>query len=122
MFQCFPSNRLIIWLPPRWVSFPMKSNSNISISDDRAVIEVDIRQLGVRITFHVRRKQSFSEIRKLHLPTLLAQVHRHISLSAHAFLSIFGSSRCSLPPLQVCTRHSGTTCITEYRIKKAVAH
>ncbi|GFV90085.1 hypothetical protein TNCV_4378011 [Trichonephila clavipes] len=46
-------------------------------------------------------------MRKPHMPTLRAHVH----CTTHAFLCNYGYLRCSLPPLQVCTRHLGTPCI-----------
>ncbi|GFU83703.1 hypothetical protein TNCV_522971 [Trichonephila clavipes] len=67
-----PSECLMIRLPPRWISFPVQSNSNSSISVSYVVDEVDICQLGVRITIHVHRTLSMFEMRKPHVPTLQA--------------------------------------------------
>ncbi|GFY24438.1 transposable element Tcb1 transposase [Trichonephila clavipes] len=64
------SERLTIRWSPHWISFPMQSNNITSISIGRAIVEVDIRQLGVRITVHVHRTLSMSEMRKPHVPIL----------------------------------------------------
>ncbi|GFW15068.1 hypothetical protein TNCV_983601 [Trichonephila clavipes] len=92
-----PSERLMIRLPPRRISFPIQSNSNTSIYIGRAVIEVDIRQLCVRITIHARFTLPMSEKRKQHVPTWRAHGQCHLSLFDHAFLCNYGSSQCSLP-------------------------
>ncbi|GFU99894.1 uncharacterized protein TNCV_1257431 [Trichonephila clavipes] len=105
-----PSKRLMIPLPPRWIFFPIELNSNTPISVGLAVNEVDICPLGVRITIHAHRPLSMSEMSKSYVPTLRVHVQRHLSFSAHTFLCHYGSSRCFLPPFQVCTRHSGTPC------------
>ncbi|GFU81618.1 hypothetical protein TNCV_4927491 [Trichonephila clavipes] len=57
-----PREHLMIRLPRRWVSFRIQLNRNTSISVGQAVDEVDIRQLGVRITILVRRTLFMSEI------------------------------------------------------------
>ncbi|GFV58832.1 hypothetical protein TNCV_1673611 [Trichonephila clavipes] len=106
-----PSECLMIRLPPHWISFPIQPNSNTSISVGYAVDEVDIRQLGVHITIHVHHMLSMSEMRKPRGLILQADIQCHLSLSAHAFQCNYSSSQYSLPTLQVCTRHSGTTCI-----------
>ncbi|GFU72786.1 hypothetical protein TNCV_1515481 [Trichonephila clavipes] len=64
-----PSERLMIRLPPRWIPFPMQPNSNTFIAVGMALVEVDIRQLGVRITIHVHHTLPLSEMRKPHIPT-----------------------------------------------------
>ncbi|GFV77884.1 hypothetical protein TNCV_381 [Trichonephila clavipes] len=40
-------------------------------------------------------------MRKPHVPIMPSCVQRHLSLSAHAFLCNYGSSRCPLPPSKV---------------------
>ncbi|GFW30070.1 transposable element Tcb2 transposase [Trichonephila clavipes] len=65
-----PYERLKIWLPHRWISFFIQPNNNTSISAGYIVDEVDICQLGVRITIHVHHMLSMSEMRKSHAPTL----------------------------------------------------
>ncbi|GFY20342.1 hypothetical protein TNCV_209741 [Trichonephila clavipes] len=40
----YQNERLLIRLPPHWISFPMQSNRNTSISVVRSLVEVDIRQ------------------------------------------------------------------------------
>ncbi|GFT63225.1 hypothetical protein TNCV_4747191 [Trichonephila clavipes] len=52
----------------------------------------ELAGFGVRITIHIHRRLSMSEIRKPHVPTLRAHVQHHLSLSAHAFLCNYGSS------------------------------
>ncbi|GFX50548.1 hypothetical protein TNCV_614771 [Trichonephila clavipes] len=93
-----PSKRLMIRLLSRWISFAIQPNSNTSISIGKIVDEEEIHQLGVRITIHVHRTLSMSEMKKPHVPTLQTHVQRHLSLSAHAFLCNYVSSRCPLPP------------------------
>ncbi|GFT51809.1 hypothetical protein TNCV_4440961 [Trichonephila clavipes] len=61
-----PSKRLMIRLPPRWIYLSVQLNSNTYISIGKAVVEVDICHLGVRITMHVYRTLSMSEVKKLH--------------------------------------------------------
>ncbi|GFW24346.1 hypothetical protein TNCV_605931 [Trichonephila clavipes] len=67
-----PSERLVIRLPPRWISFPIQLKSNTSISVGLAIDEVDIRQLGVHLMIHVPHPPSMSEMRKPHAPILPA--------------------------------------------------
>ncbi|GFX60702.1 hypothetical protein TNCV_4976781 [Trichonephila clavipes] len=106
-----PSERLMVLLPPRRIYFPLKPKSNMFISVGWVVDEVDIWPLDIRITIPVHRTLFMSEMRKPHVPTLRDKVQRHLSLPAYAFLCNYGSSGCSLLPLQVCTRHSETPCI-----------
>ncbi|GFW84313.1 hypothetical protein TNCV_1131821 [Trichonephila clavipes] len=80
------SERLMIQLPRRWIPFPIEPNSSPFISVGYAVDEVNIRQLGVRITIHVPRPLSVPEMRKPLVLTLRARVQRYLSLSSHAFL------------------------------------
>ncbi|GFY29700.1 hypothetical protein TNCV_1812791 [Trichonephila clavipes] len=40
----------------------------------------------------------------------LLSLSRQDYVSTHAFLCNYGCSGCSLPPLQVCTRHLGSPC------------
>ncbi|GFS53345.1 hypothetical protein TNCV_1327061 [Trichonephila clavipes] len=69
-----PEERLMIRLPPRWVPFLKLPNRSVSISVGYAVDEVDIRQLGIRITIHVHRTLSMYEMRKPHVLTVRAHV------------------------------------------------
>ncbi|GFV83095.1 hypothetical protein TNCV_2802211 [Trichonephila clavipes] len=93
-----PIERLKIRLPPCRISFHIQPNSNTSISVGYFVDDEDIRQFNVRIAIHVHRTLSMSEMRKPYVPTLRAHVQCHLSLSAHAFLCNYGSSRCSQLP------------------------
>ncbi|GFU18345.1 histone-lysine N-methyltransferase SETMAR [Trichonephila clavipes] len=85
------NERLMLQLPPRWISFPIQPNSNTSICVGYAVDEVDIHQLDARITIDVHRTLPMSEMKKLHVPTLRVHIKRHLSLSAHAFLCNYRS-------------------------------
>ncbi|GFU74337.1 hypothetical protein TNCV_2445121 [Trichonephila clavipes] len=75
-----------------WMSFTVEPNSSTFIFFGSVVDEVNIRQLGVRITIHCHRTLSVSEMRKPHGSTLRGSVQRHLSLSAHTFLCNYGSS------------------------------
>ncbi|GFX20744.1 hypothetical protein TNCV_78011 [Trichonephila clavipes] len=109
--QMYPSERLRIRLPLCWIYIPIQSNSNTFISIGKAVDEVDIHQLGVRVTIHIHCTLSMSEMRKPPVPTLQARVQRYLLYFAHSLLCNYGSLRCFLPPLQVCTRHLETPCM-----------
>ncbi|GFV91855.1 hypothetical protein TNCV_2975261 [Trichonephila clavipes] len=87
-----PSKRLRISLTPRWISFSIQSKSSMLVYVGQAVDEVDIRQLGVRITINVHRMLSMSEMRKPHVPILRAHMQRHLSLFTHNFLCNYDSS------------------------------
>ncbi|GFW24137.1 hypothetical protein TNCV_4951811 [Trichonephila clavipes] len=54
--------RLMIRLPPHWISFPIQPNRSMSISVCYAVDKVDIHQLGVRITIHFHRQPSLRTV------------------------------------------------------------
>ena len=79
-----------LWLGRKWNGYPSSS---------------------VCITIHAHYMLSVSEMRKPYMLTWRASLQCHLSLSAHAFRCNYNSSRCPLPPKQVCTRHSGIPCI-----------
>ncbi|GFW03781.1 hypothetical protein TNCV_2538921 [Trichonephila clavipes] len=72
-----PSELLMIRLSPLWIPFSIQPNHNISVG--LAIDEVDIRQLCVRITIHIHRKLSMSEMRKSHPPILQSHVQLYLS-------------------------------------------
>ena len=98
--------RLMIRLPTPSKTFSIKPISSTS----HFVNGVDISQLGIRITILAYPKLSASLMRKPHVPTLRAHVQQHLSLFVCAFQYIYSSSGCSLPPIQICTRHPAAPC------------
>ena len=90
--------------------FSMELKKSSSIFVGQVFNGVDSSQLGVRITILAYHMLSASKMNKPHVLTLRAHVQRHLSLFVYAFRYTTSCSRCSLPPIQVCTRHSGTPC------------
>ncbi|GFS62007.1 hypothetical protein TNCV_2592841 [Trichonephila clavipes] len=70
-----PSERLVIWLSPRWISFSIQPNSNTYITLT-SLEKVDNGQLVVSITINVHHTLSMFEIWKLHVPILQAHIQR----------------------------------------------
>ncbi|GFX67181.1 hypothetical protein TNCV_2185281 [Trichonephila clavipes] len=94
-----PSERLIIRLLPRWIFFPVQSNSNTSISVGQAADEVDIFQLRV----HIKRFMFIAhcqclKMRKSHVPTLQAHEQHHLWLSVPVFSCNYDSTIFSTSP------------------------
>ncbi|GFW11283.1 hypothetical protein TNCV_3808031 [Trichonephila clavipes] len=87
-----PSERLMIRLPPRWISFPMHLNSNTSISVVRVVVEVDVHQLDFRITIHVHLTLPMHEETKWADLVSSCTYWQHLLLSNHDFLCNYRSS------------------------------
>ena len=78
-----PKDHFMFWLLSRQMSFPIQLKSRMSNFVRQAVEEVDIYELGVRITIYIHCALSISGP---YVPILRPQMHHHLSLFALAYL------------------------------------